>query len=213
MLAKPDPPIRAIVFDFGNVVAFFDHRRAARQLARYGALPAETVYQHLFGGPLEDDYESGRLTTAEYIGQVRRLCGLRCTDEELGAAFADIFWPNEEVIRLLPYIKPHYRLLLGSNTNELHAVHFLKQFAEPLRLFDGLVLSHEVGLRKPGRGFFEHCQRLAGCADRECLFIDDLLANVEGARACGWHGLVYESTEALVRRLAELGIEGLPPLG
>ena len=81
------------------------------------------------------------------------------------------------------------------------------QFEEELRPFRHLVLSHEVGVRKPKREIFVHAQRLAGCAPHELVFIDDLPANVEGAVACGWRGIVYTGVEELRRQLATLGVE------
>jgi putative hydrolase of the HAD superfamily len=49
-------PIRTIIFDFGNVVAFFDHGRAVARLARHtDLLPAELTLQ-LYGGPIEEAY-------------------------------------------------------------------------------------------------------------------------------------------------------------
>src|SRR5207244_2214206 len=98
-------------------------------------------------------------------------------------AFGDIFWPNDEVCALVPRLKERYRLLLGSNTTELHARRFRQQFADILGHLDALVLSYEVGARKPKAAFFEHCQRQAGCESHQCLFIDDLSANIEGARS------------------------------
>ncbi len=198
--------IQALVFDFGKVIGFFDHRLTSERLAVHAELSVEAIHGHLFGGPLETDYEAGRLSTADFLRQARETCQLRCSEEILATAWADIFWPNNEVIALLPRLRPHYRLLLGSNTNELHSRQFCRQFADVLRYFDALVLSHEVGARKPSAAFFEHCQRLAGCAAEECLFIDDLPANVAGAQACGWHGIVYTDASALCEQLAALGI-------
>jgi FMN phosphatase YigB (HAD superfamily) len=198
--------MRAIVFDFGNVIGFFDHRRAMARLAEHGELSPEAMMAQLFGGALEDAYESGRLGTADYLQQVRALCRLRCSDEFLSAVYGDIFSRNDDVCALLPELKPHYRLLLGSNTTELHALQFSRQFADVFQRFDAVVLSYKIGVRKPQAGFFEHCQRVAGCAPEDCLFIDDLPANVAGAVACGWQGIVYTGIEALRARLAELGI-------
>jgi FMN phosphatase YigB (HAD superfamily) len=199
--------IKTIVFDFGRVVGFFDHGLTTKRLADHAGLPAEELHAHLFGGPLEDEYESGRISTSEFLQRVRQTCRLTCADEIIAAAWADIFWPNEDVCALLPCLKPRYRLLLGSNTNELHARQFRGQFADWLLPFDGLVLSHEIGVRKPKAGFFEHCTRLAGCAPAECLFIDDLPANVSGAHACGWQGIVYTSYPDLCKQLMALGID------
>jgi putative hydrolase of the HAD superfamily len=201
--------IKVLVFDFGNVVGFFDHRRTSRRLAAHADLPADAIHAHLFDRSLEEDYESGRISTAEFLKRIRERCRLRCDEATLAAAWADIFWPNQHVCALLPQLKSRYRLLLASNTNELHARHYCRQFAETLRHFDALVFSHEVGARKPKAAFYEYCQRLAGCEPQACLFIDDLPANVEGARACGWNGIVYKGIDDLRARLAKHGIDGL----
>ncbi|HYT91571.1 MAG TPA: HAD family phosphatase [Gemmataceae bacterium] len=198
--------MKAIVFDFGNVVAFFDHFRTLNKLARYTDLTPEAMYAAIYDSELEDAVESGRLSIREFLERFRELCRLSCDDELLASACADIFWPNEEVCALVPALAGRYRLLLGSNTNALHARHFCRQFEDVLSHFEALVLSCEIGVRKPRAGFFEHCQRLAGCAAEECVFIDDLPANVEGARACGWHGIVYRQGGELRERLAALGI-------
>jgi putative hydrolase of the HAD superfamily len=199
--------MKAIIFDFGNVVGFFDFRRALERLAPHTDLTLEQVRALLVGSKLEDDYESGRLTSDEFLYQLASLCRFRCDRTLLAEAFADIFWPNPDVTTLLPRLKGRYRLLLGSNTNDLHARQFRQQFADSLAHFHELVLSYEIGARKPKAAFFEHCQRLAGCPAGECVFIDDLPANIAGAEACGLKGIIYTDIVDLNRRLRELGVE------
>lgn len=198
--------VRCVVFDFGNVLGFFSHHRAAAQLAAYGTASAESIQAYLFGSHLEDDYESGRVSTALLTTLVRETFHLSGTDEQLHRAIADMFTPNAEVCALVPRLKPRYRLVLLSNTNELHARRFLTQFADTLRYFDAVVLSHEVGVRKPHPRVYEICREKAGCAAGECLFIDDLPDNVEAARACGWQGLVYRRGDDLAAGLAQYGV-------
>ncbi len=204
--------IKTIVFDFGNVIGFFDYGISVERLARHSHLPAEEIGRFIYGGELEDAYESGRMTSTEFVRRIRDGCGLTCPDDVLRPAFADMFWPNEAVCALVPRLKPTYRLLLGSNTNDLHARHFLQQFADTLRHFDGLVLSHQIGARKPRPEFFEHAQQLAGCAAEECLFIDDLAANVAGARALGWRALIYSPDRDLAAELTREGVHLAPHL-
>ena len=203
--------IQTIVFDFGNVIGFFDYGLTTERLVRHSHLLAEDIRRFIYCGDLEDAYESGRITSAEFLRRVRDGCGLTCPDEVLIPAFADMFWPNEAVCALVPRLRPRYRLLLGSNTNELHSRHFLQQFADTMQHFDAVVLSHEVGARKPRPEFFCHAQRLAGCAAEECLFIDDLPANVAGARALGWQGIVYSPKTDLAAELAGAGVCLTPP--
>ncbi|HEX5269132.1 MAG TPA: HAD family phosphatase [Gemmataceae bacterium] len=202
--------IKTIVFDFGNVIGFFDYGITTGRLARHSHLSADDIRRFIYGGELEDAYESGRISSAEFLRRVREGCGLTCADEALSGAYADMFWPNEEVCALVPRLKPRYKLLLGSNTTELHSRHFVRQFADTLRHFDGLVMSHEVGARKPRPEFFRAAERLAGSAAGECVFIDDLPANVAGARELGWQGIVYARGTDLAAGLGKLGVRLAP---
>ncbi|HEY7329824.1 MAG TPA: HAD family phosphatase [Gemmataceae bacterium] len=200
--------IKTIVFDFGNVLGFFSHRKAAEQLAQFSPLSADDILdRYLLDRELEDEFESGRMRLPEFRARVRQGCHVTCSDAELDWAIADMFTPNDDVCSLVPALKPRYRLVLLSNTNELHALHFRRQFADTLAHFDSLVLSHEVGLRKPCPDIYAHCHSIAGSTPRQCLFIDDLQANVEAARACGWKGIVYHRGLDLCRELRQLGIE------
>ena len=185
------PPLQAIVFDFGNVVGFFDHNRTLDRLAKHTNLSREEMYRLVYDSDLEDEFESGRIPHDRFLIEVKRLWLLGCEDCVLEEAIADIFQPNPEICDLIPSLRGRYRLLLGSNTNPIHSKKFRTQFADVLGHLDHVVLSHSIGVRKPMPGFFEHCVELADCPASECLFVDDLAANIEGARACGLQGLLY----------------------
>ena len=86
--------IKAIVFDFGQVVGLFDHRVTTNRLVSSASLSPDELHGRLFGTALEDDYESGRLTTAQFLRAVREHCRLNCSEDFLASAWADIFAPN-----------------------------------------------------------------------------------------------------------------------
>jgi FMN phosphatase YigB (HAD superfamily) len=197
--------LQTIVFDFGNVLGCFNYQRTLARLGSYSELGPAELRAAVYGPQLEA-YEAGHLSTAEFLAWARTACRLSCDVALVAAAWSDIFHPNREVCALVPRLRPRYRLLLGSNTNELHARQFRRQFADTLQHFDALVLSHEVGARKPATQFYHHCERLAGCDPEACLFIDDLPANVEAARACGWQGIVFTGIRDLQDQLAAMGV-------
>ncbi len=199
--------IRTIVFDFGNVLGFFSHRRAMEQLLAYSqGVNADTIQSLFVDGKLEDDYERGAIDSAAFRALVCERCRLTCGDAQFDAAYADMFTPNPETCNLVPKLKRHHRLVLLSNTTEVHSRWFRRQFADVLAHFDSMVLSFEIGIRKPDRAIYEHCLTVAGCAASECLFLDDIPVNVEAARACGWDGIVYRPDDGLTERLAALGV-------
>lgn len=199
--------MKTIIFDFGNVIGFFDHRRAVERLRPFSPLTPEEMFAAVYSGPLEDLVERGLLAPPAFLRQVHQLWRLRCDVEFLAHAVGDVFWANPEVCELIPRLAARHRLVLGSNTNAVHARRFLAQFADTLQHFDSLVLSHEVNTRKPEADFYHHCHRLARAKASECVFIDDLPPNIEGARAFGFHGILYRPNENLAEKLRALGIE------
>lgn len=199
--------MQVIVFDFGRVIGHFDYRRGAARLADHTHLTIDEILRQAHDAALEDEYDSGRISSDDFITHLRERCALRCSSDEIADAFGDIFWANDEVCALIPRLAGQYRLLLGSNTCELHARRFKQQFADTLRHFEALVLSYEVGTRKPAADFFSHCHRLAGVPLSECVFIDDLAENVAGARAAGWQAIQYTDIDNLKKELARLGVE------
>src|SRR5690348_608181 len=139
----------ALIFDFGNVVAHFDYARACAALGEGRGLTGPELLDRARGRglePLVRAFEGGRLTAEAFSSEVQRLLGLEIPHEEFAAAWVDIFWPNEPVARLIADLKVRgYTLVLGSNTNDLHAAQFRRQFAPTLAHFDALVLSFELG--------------------------------------------------------------------
>ncbi len=75
--------IKTIVFDFGNVLGFFDYSITTARLARHAHLSADAIRRFLYGGELEDAYESGRISSADYPFSLppgrgrRRVCSPR----------------------------------------------------------------------------------------------------------------------------------------
>jgi epoxide hydrolase-like predicted phosphatase len=71
-------------------------------------------------------------------------------------------------------------------------------------LFDAVVISHEVGMRKPEPRIFRHAAGLIGLPPDECVFIDDIEANVAAARACGMTGIWHDDPQRTAEHLSGL---------
>ena len=205
----------AIIFDFGNVIAYFDFEKATTRLGRRLGVSGRELLDRL--GPLGfkdllKEYESGRTSAVEFGRAFLKLINLEIAHDEFAAAWADIFTANESIVPLIEGLKAGgHRLVLGSNTNDLHAAHFRDQFASTLAHFDRLVLSYEVGHLKPHRDFYLACATAAGLPPADCVFVDDLPENVEGARAAGLAGILYETTGQLIEDLRRIGVEAAIP--
>jgi putative hydrolase of the HAD superfamily len=71
-------------------------------------------------------------------------------------------------------------------------------------LFDAVVISAEVGMRKPEERIFQHTASLLGVDPQECVFIDDIEANVVAAGALGMTGLWHTDPADTAARLTAL---------
>jgi len=77
-------------------------------------------------------------------------------------------------------------------------------------LFDTVVLSAEVGMRKPEPEIFRHAAAALGMPARECVFIDDVDVNVAAARACGMIAVHHQDPASTAAALQELLGVSLP---
>jgi epoxide hydrolase-like predicted phosphatase len=71
-------------------------------------------------------------------------------------------------------------------------------------LFDTVVLSGEVGMRKPEPEIFLHAARTLGLPPEDCVFIDDMPANVAAARALGMTAVLHTETASTATALQDL---------
>ena len=185
---------RCVLLDFGNVIAFFDHRKACGQLAELSttAVDGEHIYRAIFESGLETGYDIGRISTREFIDWLRQTFQLDASDAEIGRAWSDIFTPNPSMAAAIRALNDRgLRMVLASNTNALHHEWFAAQFAETVASLDAQVLSYQVGSRKPEHAFFTACLAETRCSPAECLYVDDRDDFVAAGRALGLNGLVY----------------------
>jgi glucose-1-phosphatase len=202
--------MKTLIFDFGNVVAFFDHRRASRQLACLGrnSVAESAIYQGIFDTSLEASFDCGKISARDFIERLKVDFDLVSSDEAIVKAWCDIFWLNPGVVSLLPRLQESsVQLLLASNTNELHFQWVLSHFAEPLGFFEDFVLSYQIGCRKPAPAFFHKCVETARTGAKDCIYIDDRPEFVEAARAIGMAGIVYSAGMDLLQPLRSAGVK------
>lgn len=84
-------------------------------------------------------------------------------------------------------------------------------FAHFDTLFDAVVISGEVGLRKPDHGIYELMCRELDVTPQECVFVDDIAANIRAAAEVGMCGVHHTDTATTLRELETL--LGLPFTG
>ena len=182
-----------------------DERPAARELARLSGTTEERAFGVCFDPAVKRGLETGKVTFPEFAESAMKDLGLRISLERFTEIFESSLTPNEEIFGLVDQVSSRYRVALCSNTSEPH------WSLERRRLpfggkFDPAVLSYAVGAMKPDRRIYDALSRLSGVPHDSIVFIDDVPANVEGARAAGIHAIRFTTVERLEADLAQAGV-------
>ena len=192
-----------IYFDLGNVLLFFDHRRACRQLADLTGVDAQRIWELLFASGYELDFEAGRISSRQVHERFLQETGAQLDFDSFARAFSDIFEVNlgvKIVLAQLAYCG--YRLGILSNTNEMHWQLLTDgRYGLIPAVFEQLVLSYEVGAVKPEPAIFQAAAQKAGVAPGEIFYVDDIPGHIEGARAVGFDAAQFIDTPDLVSQL------------
>jgi epoxide hydrolase-like predicted phosphatase len=196
--------IRAVVFDIGGVLEHTPDLGVERNWeVRLGLAAGE------IGTRMADIWAAGRLgtiTEADVDEALARRLGL---DEDLRSQFMADRWreyvgtANAELIEYAHGLRPRFRtgILSNSFVGAREREQALYGFEE---LVDDIVYSHEVGLRKPDPRIYQlTCDRLR-CEPDETVFIDNVAANVEGARTAGLHAVHFLNNVQSVAAIDQL---------
>lgn len=197
--------IEAVIFDLGNVLIEVREDVALQRLSERTGKTPRVLADYVMLTPFVNQLARGELTPQQSFERAARDLDFPGSYEEFAWIWSDIFAPIEQMIALARSLAGHYRRVVLSNTNAIHAEFFVPRYPF-LRELDGWVFSHEVGLLKPDPRIYRlTLERFGFTADRT-VFIDDLAANVEGACAVGLCGIQHRSYEDTCRELTKLGV-------
>jgi len=164
--------ITTIIFDFGNVIAFFDRMKTCQKLVKFSSYSADEIYAKIFESELEPEFDQGKTTPQEFFQLIINAISL---NKNIDFKFFceiwnDIFELNLKMEKLIKLLKQKgYRLALLSNANKLHSDFFREKFSV-LNLFDKFIFSHLKGYHKPDfRMWTESGERL-----ENCIYVDDI---------------------------------------
>lgn len=182
--------IKAIIFDLGGVLLNLDMQKTIDAMLKLGANPKDVDFNAL----LFTDFETGKVSSPLFISTIKAKLPHQVSNKQIIEAWnAMLLNIPSKKIDMLMELKQHYKIYLFSNTNAIHITHFNQYFkiAYPnldwYKLFDNIFYSYEIGMRKPDVAAFEWVLKHAHLNASQCLFIDDNLANINGAKLAGVH--------------------------
>ena len=200
--------IRNVVFDMGNVMIHFDPAAFIDRENITDPDDRRLIMNELFLSVEWAQMDAGILTeeTAEPLIMKRIPERLQPVARNLlynwAIPRAEIDGMKELVIELKD---AGYGVYLLSNASA--AQHRYWPLVPVSEYFDGKLISCDVKVVKPMWEIYQMFTDRFALDPEECMFIDDAPANVAGAIACGWKGIVFHGDAGELRKkMRELGI-------
>ena len=184
--------IRGIIFDCFGVL----YEGSLQTLL--GLCPAEKV-QNLRDLSLRSDY--GFISRDEYLGEFASLIGR--TVEEVEDIMRQRHIRNKELLQYALNLRSDYKVAMLSNVSD-KTIEELFTPDELEEYFDEVVLSYKEHLVKPNPAMFELMAERLGLPASDCIMIDDLETNCEGARAVGMQAVQHVSNKLTVEKITHI---------
>jgi HAD superfamily hydrolase (TIGR01509 family) len=199
-----------IYFDFGNVICFFDHHVAARQVADVAGISEQQAWDVIFGQPdgLEWKYEAGQLNDKQFYEAFCRTTKTQPDVAKFHHANADIFKLNASIVPLIGHLEDS-GIPLGvlSNTCNSHwQLATNGRYGILPRAFKKIVLSYHVGAIKPDPRMFKAAIEAAGVPAERIFYTDDIAGHVEAARRAGIDAVQFTGVDTLAQELLNRGV-------
>jgi 2-haloacid dehalogenase len=199
--------IKAILFDFGNVLLEWNPRHVYRRYFSHDEQAMENFLQEVNFMDWNAQQDKGR-TFAEGIAVLSQQFPQYA---ELIQAYHDN-WKDSirdslaGTIEIMKQLKKAGYALYGLSNWSAETFPIARQKFDFFNLLDDIIISGEVGSIKPEPEIFEIALERIGKPANECLFIDDALANIEQAQKMGFATIHFRSPQQLGQQLHALQV-------
>lgn len=197
--------IKAVVFDFGNVIINIDLEKSFQAFADLTFKSVPKIKSLFADAEIFKKYETGFYSDDEFRDVVRQTLSYPLNDQEIDDAWNALLLdvPKERIdyIENLSYQYPVYLL---SNTNAIHidkcqhyfrTIHGIPDFR---KLFTHAFMSFEMGLWKPDYAIYQKVLDEINLKPEEVLFIDDNVENIEAAKDLGIQVIKINPPESFI---------------
>ncbi|MEF2837683.1 MAG: HAD family phosphatase [Oscillospiraceae bacterium] len=192
--------IKNILFDMGNVLIHFD-RRAFLDRLDISEEDKQLLMREVFLSVEWVQMDRGTLweASAEPLMCRRLPERLHSAVHSLVSCWDEPMLPITGMAELVQELKENgYGIYLLSNASLRQHDYWSK--VPGWQFFDGKIISADEKVMKPHPDYYLRAMERFKLIPGECIFIDDVPANIEGAMYCGIPGIVFHGDAQLLRR-------------
>ncbi|MBU0730262.1 MAG: HAD family phosphatase [Proteobacteria bacterium] len=195
--------IKAVLLDFGGVIAEEGFAQGLREIARSQGKNPEEFFRTAAEIVYDCGYVVGAATTAEYWKALRQATGIIGSDDELSREILDRFIVRPQMIDIVRILKSKSIdvAILSDQSNWLDILDYQQHF---FKEFDAVYNSYHLGKSKKDPSIFTDTIKHLGIHPHEALFVDDNQGHIDRARKQGLQTILFESVEGFGKELQNI---------
>ncbi|MGY8704699.1 HAD family phosphatase [Bradyrhizobium sp. 18BD] len=199
--------IKLVLFDMDNVLCDYDRGTRVAALAELARTSSEAVHAAIWDSGFELLGDSGALDAAAYLRGFGERIGYPLSLDEWVEARRRSMQADHAMLEMARRLRATVDIAVLTNNTTLVADHIDTLLPDLRPLFGSRIYtSAQFKTAKPDPRCYRLCLSELQAAPETVLFVDDLAANVAGAREAGLFAHHYNSVETFGQALSEYGL-------
>ena len=193
--------IKAVLFDFGGVIADEGFRDGLRAIAIQQGLDPDILHRAGIDAVYESGFVTGRASEADFWCMMRERTDLQGEDDELTKYILSLFVVRPWVLKLIEHLR-NLGLITAILSDQTDWLDRLNERDGFMLAFDYVFNSYWLGKGKRDPTLFDDVVNQLSILPEEAVFIDDAPDNIDRARSRGLHTHLYINRKRLEEELA-----------
>jgi FMN phosphatase YigB (HAD superfamily) len=199
--------IKLVLFDMDNVLCDYDREKRVACLAELAGTTSEFVHKAIWETGFELLGDSGALEAADYLRGFGERIGYPLSLDQWVEARRCSMTADRSMLEIVGRLRETVDIAVLTNNTTLVADHIDTLLPDLRPLFGSKIYtSAQFKTAKPDSRCYRLCLSELKAAPQSVLFVDDLAANVAGAREAGLFAHHHTSVDAFRQALSEHGL-------
>ena len=197
--------INTIIWDIGGVLERTEDPSPRNAIADHLGISVNALSDLIFGNTTEFRVQLGQISREEHFADVQTELGLS-SRTDLDGILEQFFSGDQldmDLVNQIRELKTNFTTAVLSNYSSILREQITSTW-EIGDAFDHLIISSEVGHKKPDPEIYKIALETIGCQPDEAVFIDDFIENIHGAEKLGIRGIHFKDVEQALSELNSL---------
>lgn len=190
--------IRAVLFDFGGVLAEEGYKNGLRAIAVDNGITPKELVAAAFEINYETGFILGKVRDDVFWENIREKYSIEGSDQKLTEEILSRFILRPWMLDIVKELKEH-GIITGILSDQCHWLDELDRKYNFFKLFDHVFNSYHIGISKIDPGVFDLASKEINIPHENILFIDDHEAHIIRAKSKGMNSILYTDKTSFTR--------------